>query len=176
MEAIQDKINWLTDANNLLLSQNKALQQQLKTLNTTLLTSVSRSAVTGDAFMALVTKSNRKETAKAKKAANLTISLNIPSELQREGMHDVYLSLTDAHHNPLFVPLRETTVSLADVNEVIPVHAVQRIDFGRTPQRISFSLMPPHSLKPGNYRASVFTKDAYLGSVMFQLRDSFLFF
>ncbi|ADB40775.1 hypothetical protein [Spirosoma linguale] len=176
MEAVRDKINWLTDSNSLLLSQNKQLQQQVSTLNASLLTKVSESAVTGDAFLVVATKANRKETAKAKKVNTLTISLDIPAELRLEGVQDVYLSLTDNQQNALPEPLRALTVSLADVNEVIPVHAVQNVNFSRNPQRISFSLSPAKTLKPGSYRAAVFTKNAYLGAVTFQFRDSFLFF
>lgn len=176
MGAIQDKLNWLTDSNSLLLSQNKELQQQLNTLNSSLLTKVPESAVTGDAFLVVATKANRKETAKAKKVNALTISLDIPAELHLDGVQDVYLSLTDSQQNAMPEPLRDITVSLADVNEVIPVHAVQNVNFSRKPQRISFSLSPIKTLKPGSYRAAVFTKNAYLGAVTFQFRDSFLFF
>ncbi|SOD94836.1 coiled-coil domain-containing protein [Spirosoma fluviale] len=176
MEAIRDKLNWLTNSNNLLLSQNKELQQQVNTLNSSLLTKVSESAVTGDAFLVVATKTNRKETAKAKKVHTLTISLDIPAELRLEGSQDVYLSLTDNQQNAVPEPLRDMTVSLADVNEVIPVHAVQKVNFSLKPQRILFSLSPAGTLKPGSYRAAVFTKNAYLGAVTFQFRDSFLFF
>ncbi|MCX6214135.1 hypothetical protein [Spirosoma sp.] len=176
MEAVRDKINWLTDSNSLLLSQNKQLQQQVSTLNASLLTKVSESAVTGDSFLVVATKANRKETAKAKKVNTLTISLGVPAELRLEGAQDVYLSLTDSQQNAVPEPMRALTVSLADVNEVIPVHAVQNVNFSRNPQRISFSLSPAKTLKPGSYRAAVFTKNAYLGAVTFQFRDSFLFF
>lgn len=176
MEAVRDKLNWLTDSNTLILSQNKELQQQVNTLNAELLTKVSESAVTGDAFLVVATKANRKETAKAKKVHRLTVSLDLPAELRLDGVQDVYLSLTDSQQNAVPEPLRDITVSLADVNEVIPVHAVQNVNFSRKPQRISFSLSPEKTLKPGSYRAAVFTKNTYLGAVTFQFRDSFLFF
>ncbi|QJW91535.1 hypothetical protein HNV11_20205 [Spirosoma taeanense] len=176
MVAVNDKISWLTDSNSLLTSQNKELQQNVTALNATLLTMVPRSAVTADAFRVEAEKRNKKETAKAKKVHTLLVSLNVPGELDLNGMQEVYLSLKDENQNNMMPPLRTTTISLADVNEIIPVHAVQNVNFGRSPQRITFSITPSDDIKPGLYRAFVFTKDAYLGSVEFQFRDSFWFF
>lgn len=176
LAAVIDKVGWLTDSNELLLKQNKNLQQQLTDLTTTLATKVSQSAVTGDAFMVESTKSNRKETAKAKKVNMVTISLNVPTELQLDGVQEVFLSLTDGQHHAILPPLRTATISLATINEVIPVHAIQRVNFSQSPERISLSITPDHRLKPGKYRASVYTKGTYLGSVEFRLRDSFWFF
>ncbi|MCK8492943.1 hypothetical protein M0L20_13835 [Spirosoma sp. RP8] len=176
LEAMRDKIGWLSNSNQLLLSQNKDLQKKVENLTTSLSTKVPISTITGDAFLVEATKSNHKQTAKAKKVHDLTVSLDIPAELQIAGTHDLFLSLTDSQHNAMMAPLRSTTVVLSDVNEVIPVHATQTVNFSRNPQRISFTLTPNGPIKPGKYRASVFTKDAYLGSVEFLFRDSFLFF
>lgn len=176
LAAMTDKIHWMNDENQLLLNQTKGLQQKINELNTILQTKVPRSAITGDDFMVESTKSNHKETAKAKKVHTLTISLDVPPELQLENIQDVFVSLTDPQHNPIMTPLRTTTVVLSDINEVVPIHAVQRVIFTGKPKRISISLTPDKTLKPGVYRASVYTKDTYLGSVDFQLRDSFWFF
>jgi phage shock protein A len=176
LTAMTDKISWMNDEQALLLNQTKELQQKINELNTSLLTKVPRSAITGDDFMVEATKSNRKETAKAKKVNTLTISLNVPTELQVDNIQDVFVSLTDNQHNPIMPPLRTTTVVLSDINEVVPIHAIQRVIFTGKPKRISISLTPDKPLKPGIYRASVYTKTAYLGSVDFQLRDSFWFF
>ncbi|GAB4010201.1 hypothetical protein GCM10028808_20560 [Spirosoma migulaei] len=176
LAAMNDKISWLSDSNGLLLKETKDLQQKINELNTSLQTKVPRSAVTGDEFMVETRKSNRKETAKAKKVHTLTISLDVPPELELENIQDVFVSLTDPQHNPAMPPLRTTTVVLSDINEVVPIHAIQRVIFTGKPKRISISLTPDKPLKPGTYRASVYTKTAYLGSVEFQLRDSFWFF
>lgn len=176
LEAVSDKVDWLSENNSLLVEQNNDLQKQISHLNNTLSTTVSRTTLTGDAFFVEATKGNKKETAKAKKVKTLTISLNIPSELHLEGSQEVYLSLTNEQRAASIPPLRTTTVSLATTNDVIPVHATQRINFDQNPQRISFIVRPGTTLKPGKYRASVFTKDRYLGSVDFHFRDSFLFF
>lgn len=176
MEAMRDKIEWMAGSNALLANQNKELQRQLNDAQATILTKVSRSTITGDAFLVETTKANQKETAKAKKVKALTVSLRIPTDLKLNGAQDVYLSLTDSQNNPIITTLKTTTITLADINEVIPVHAIQRINFSPTTQRISLSIIPDHTLKPGKYRASVYTRDIYLGAVEFQLRDSFWFF
>ena len=176
MEAMQDKIDWLMKANNLLISQNKELQKKVSDLNTSLATKVARPIITGDAFLVEAIKVNRKATAKAKKTHSLTISFSLPAEIDMEKTQEIYLSLTNEQHKAMIAPLRTTTITLPDVNEIIPVHAAQTVNFGRKPQRISFSINPETAIKPGIYRASVYTKDTYLGSVEFQLRDSFLFF
>ena len=67
-------------------------------------------------------------------------------------------------------------MNLTTTNDVIPVHAVQVVDFGSGQQRITFQLSPDADLKPGVYRAAVYTKNVYLGSVEFRFRDSFWFF
>ncbi|UFH51980.1 hypothetical protein [Spirosoma sp. KNUC1025] len=176
MVAMYDKINWQSQSNALLLKQQKEQQQQQNLMDARLLTMAPRSAITGDAFLVEVSKSNKKMTAKAKKANTLTISLNIPSVLKLEGMQEVYLSLTDDQQKPMMPALHTATVTLPDVNEVIPVHATQAVNFARNPQRVFFTVSPERAIKPGIYRASVFTKDAYLGAVEFRLRDSFWFF
>ncbi len=180
MAAMHDKINWQNQSNEQLngqlTKQQHEQQQKQRALEAQLLTMVPRSAITGDAFLIEVSKLNKKVTAKAKKASTLTVSLNVPAALKLEGMQEVYLSLTDEQQKPMMPALHTTTVTLSDVNEVIPVHATQAVNFARNPQRISFSLTPETDVKPGIYRAAVFTKDAYLGSVKFQLRDSFWFF
>ncbi|WP_420149857.1 hypothetical protein [Spirosoma sp.] len=176
MVAMHDKINWQTQANALLTTQNRELEQQQKGLDTRILTMVPRSAITGDAFRVEISKANKKVTVKAKKAATLTVSLKVPAILKLEGMQEVYLSLTDEQQKPMMPPPHNATITLPDVDEVIPVHATQAVNFARNPQRISFTLTPEANVKPGMYRAAIFTKDAYLGSVEFRLRDSFWFF
>ena len=176
VEAMNDKIVWMNDEKKLLLNQTKDLQQKINQLTAALQTKVPRSAITGDDFMVEATKTNHKETAKAKKVNTLTISLNVPSDLQLDSAQEVFVSLTDSQHNPIMPPSRTETVVLDTINEVVPIHAIQRVVFTGKPKRISISLTPNKTLKPGIYRASVYTKNAYLGSVDFQLRDSFWFF
>jgi len=174
--ALQDKVNWQNQSNELLINQQKELQDKVTTLDARIVMMVPRSSLTGDGFRVEAVKPNDKVTAKAKKTDALAISLNIPAEMRLEGLQEVYLSLTNEQQQAAIPPLRTETVALSDKNEVIPVHAVQNINFAKTPMRISFRLDPDADMKPGTYRASVYTSDRYLGSVEFQLRDSFWFF
>jgi myosin heavy subunit len=176
MVAMHDKIKWQNQSNEQLRKQQNELQQKQHLLEDQLITRVPRSASRADAFLVEVSKPNKKVTAKAKKANALTISFNIPAVMKLEGIQEVYLSLTDEHQKPMMPSLHTTTVTLPDVNDVIPVHATQAVNFARNPQRIFFTISPKTDIKPGIYRASVFTKDAYLGAVEFRLRDSFWFF
>ena len=179
MEAVQNKITWLTDANTKLTSQNDELtplKQEVANLKADLQTKVPRTALTGDAFRIETVKSNEKETAKAKKVNTLLVSLSVPVEMGLTGTQEVYLSLTDEQNNGIMPSQNTSTVTLSGKNEVVPVHATQSVNFDKNPQRISFSVSPDSNIKPGIYRASVYTKDAYLGTAEFRLRDSFWFF
>lgn len=176
MTAMRDKIGWLTDSNTVYRERNGQLGGEVTRLNSTLLTMVHRATLTGDGFRVEAVKANQKETAKAKKVETLTVSFNVPADLGLTGEQEVLLSLTDAARNPVLTPLRTETVNLSTLNEQIPVHAVQTVAFGSAQQRITFRLTPGTPLKPGLYRAAVYTKNHYLGAVEFRFRDSFWFF
>lgn len=179
MAAVQSKINWLTDTNQKLTGENNELlplRQQITDLQADLQTKVPRTALTGDAFLVETIKGNEKETAKAKKVDKLMVSLSVPAELGLTGIQEVYLSLTDEQHHVMMPTTRTNTITVAGASEVIPVHAAQDVNFGLNPQRISFIVVPNGDVKPGTYRASVYTKDTYLGTAEFRLRDSFWFF
>ncbi|WP_018620122.1 hypothetical protein [Spirosoma luteum] len=179
MDAVQNKITWLTDTNTKLTSENgelSPLKQQVADLKADLQTKVPRTALTGDAFRVETVKSNEKETAKAKKVNTLMVSLSVPAEMGLTGTQEVYLSLTDEQNTGIMPSKSTSTVTLSGKNEVVPVHATQSVNFDKNPQRISFSVSPDSNIKPGIYRASVYTKDAYLGTAEFRLRDSFWFF
>lgn len=176
MDAMQSKIGWMTDSSAVYQSRNEQLGQEVTQLNSTLLTMVPRSALTGDGFRVETVKGNEKETAKAKKVDALLVSFNVPAELGLTGEQEVYLSLTDEQRNGMMPALRTATINRPGLNEQISVHAVQTVNFGQTPQRISFTIDSASPIKPGVYRASVYTKNAYLGATEFRLRDSFWFF
>lgn len=176
MNAMGGKIGWLTDSNTVLTDRNTQLATNLEKANSRMLTMVPRSSLTGDNFRVEAKKPNRKETAKAKKVHTITISLNVPAELGLTGQQEVYLSLTDEQHNAAIPPLRTMTVTLPTINDAVPIHAAQTVTFGSGPQQVVFTLQPPATLKPGLYRAAVYTKDTYLGSIEYRFRDSFWFF
>lgn len=174
LSGLQQDRDRLTGDNEALANQGKALEGQVTALQAQLRT--VRSALTADAFRVEALKRNDKATAKAKKVHTLTISFHVPAELRKEGQEEVYLSLTNLQDNVPLTPLRTATVPVRGASQIIPVHAVELVPFGKDLQRISFTLRPTQDLPPGTYRASVFTDDTYLGAVEFPFRDSFWFF
>ncbi|MBD0254460.1 MAG: hypothetical protein ICV83_01975, partial [Cytophagales bacterium] len=173
LSGLQQDQDRLAGENQLLANQGNALKDEVATLQAQLRT--VRSALTADAFRVEARKRNDKATAKAKKVHTLTISFLVPAELRTEGEKEVYLSLTNLQDNVPLTPLRTAAVPVVG-GRAIPVHAVERVPFGKDLQRITFTLQPAEDLPPGTYRASVFTDDTYLGAVEFSFRDSFWFF
>ena len=72
--------------------------------------------------------------------------------------------------------IQQLSVNANEGNLAVPVHAVQTLDFSKNPQKAVFEFTPNEKITNGIYRASIYTENTYLGSVEFQLRDSFLFF
>lgn len=169
---MQGKEDRLSEVNQ----QNRELQQALNQRDAKLKTMVSTSAVTGDAFQVSLLKSNQKVTAKAKKVNALDLSFTVPAERRLEGTKDVYLSLVHESGRSAERPLPLATITLPSGKVMVPVDAMQTVTFNGTKQQIHFSFHPTVTLEPGTYRASVYTNDAYLGSITVQLRDSFWFF
>lgn len=179
MDAVVLKIDRLNEKNDQLATQNgelTPLRQQLTAMSDELKTKVPRQALTGDAFRVETQKGNTKETAKAKKVKQVIISLSVPAELGLTGTEEVFLSLTDEEHNAMMPAKSTNTMMVSGASESIPVHASKAVNFDQNPQRISFTITPDTNVKPGVYRASVYTKDRYLGATEFKLRDSFWFF
>ncbi len=170
-----EKNQWLSDRdkfNNATL----AFEHQINDLNLQLNGMVPKSALTADNFRVDVLKNNHKVTAKAKKAQSILVSFTLPAALTGEGSQEIYLSLTDSGKNPMEGVLRHLTLGKEALPKDIPIHAVQNADFGRNPQKIVFEFEPSETVKEGVYKADIYTANAYLGSVEFRLRNSFLFF
>ncbi|AUD05893.1 hypothetical protein [Spirosoma pollinicola] len=166
----------LSKSNDVLTDQNRKLQQSLNQRDTSLSAMVLRSALTSDAFRFDAIKPNGKQTAKAKKVNTLSVSFTVPDEKGLTGLQDVFLSLTDDHQQAMIPPVHTVSVKLAKGTKEVSVQAVQSVDFDQHPKRISFKLDPATAIKPGIYRASIYTQTAYLGLVEFRFRDSFWFF
>jgi prefoldin subunit 5 len=162
----------LSDINRSLGSQNNLLSQRVDALNDSL--QAVTNTLTVDGFRMIALKSNNKETAKAKKVDVLTVSFKVPSGLGIRGREEVYLNLSDAQGRAIKPQLR--TISLLSSTEEIPVHAAKSIDFTQQTESVTLTVYDTENIKPGMYRASIYTKDKYLGSVEVQFRDSFWFF
>ena len=172
LDLMRGKADQVSEVNQ----KNRELQQALNQRDAKLQTMVSTSAVTGDVFQVSLLKSNQKVTAKAKKVNALNLSFTVPAERHLEGTKAVYLSLVHESGRSPARPLPLATITLPSGNLMIPVDAIQTVTFKGTKQLINFRFHPTVALKAGMYRASVYTNDAYLGSVAVQLRDSFWFF
>ncbi len=76
----------------------------------------------------------------------------------------------------MIASLRTVNIATPESEKLIAVHAVKKVDFSKNPQRVVFAREETANIKPGLYRASVYTKDNYMGSTEFYFRDSFMFF
>jgi hypothetical protein len=131
-----------------------------------------------DNFKVAILKGNEQLTAKAKKSKTIQVSFKIPDYLKSDesANEPIYLSLTDGNMNPARGVI--DNVSIMGIKKPISlnVHATQKVDFSKTPQDIVFNLALDEKVSPGNYTAKVYTANNYLGSITFELRDSFWFF
>lgn len=138
-----------------------------------------RNALTGDYFTVELRKPNSKVTAKAKKVHQVDVALQLPEAFGQfiNGQKTLYLSLTD-NKNEALPGAQESHVTVNQAGKAvpIPVHATQAVRFGTGSQPVKFSFTLPGNLKPGTYKASVYTDSAYLGTAGFTVRNSFLFF
>lgn len=175
-DSVRAQLSQMQGESGQMTNQNSNLGSEITSLNEKMQTMVPRSALTADAFRIEAIKRNNKVTAKAKKVHTLTISFTVPPKLGLEGKQELYLSLTDLQGNLLMRPLRTATITGSELNKTIPVHAVKSIDFGKSIQRVAFSIESTEDIQAGIYQASVFTKDDYLGTVEFEFRDSLWFF
>jgi hypothetical protein len=167
----------LSKENTSLRRQNDRLTQELALLQDSLQALVENS-LTADGFRMVAYKRNNKETAKAKKVDRLTVSLHIPPEFNLPTKEVLYLSLTDMHGKGITDPLQSLTISTEEREMVVPVHDLRVVDFreDKNGQQVTFYVYRSANVQPGRYRASVYTKNRYLGSVELQFRDSFWFF
>lgn len=173
---VRNQLGEMNESNQILVSQNQALEKQVSTLTEKMQGMVPKTALTADGFRVNTVKRNNKETAKAKKIHELKVTFTVPVELGLTGTQEIFLSLTDLQNNPLPGALQNETITTTDRQQTIAVHGLQMVEFGEAPRQVVFILEPTDKLKPGTYRASVFAKNAYIGTVEFTCRNSFLFF
>ncbi|GAB4015384.1 hypothetical protein GCM10028808_40530 [Spirosoma migulaei] len=160
--------------NTSLKNTTTTLERKIHTLDTEL--AAMKALVTVDNFRVDVIKPNDKLTAKAKKIKKLQISFTLPSVLKSEGNETIYLSITDLKNNPVDGALRTETIHVGESALQVPVHAVKAVDLSNNPQQVTIDYEPASKVEPGFYQVKIYTKDSYLGSTEFGLRDSFWFF
>ena len=163
----------LADNTNL-KNTTTALEGKIKSLGTEL--AAMKALVTVDNFRVDVRKPNEKLTAKAKKTRKLQISFTLPALWKTDGDQTVYLSITDLKNNPVDGAMRTETIQVGGSALQIPVHAVKTVDFSNNPQQVTIDYEPASKVESGVYKVKAYTKDSYLGSTEFGLRNSFWFF
>jgi hypothetical protein len=160
-----------------MLSSNEQLNAQIASLQDSL-NALANQKLAADNFRIVAFKRNSKETAKAKKVDKLTISLNMPAANGGQEAETVFLSLINPEGNGISSPLETLTLRGPEGKKTVPVHAKKVVDLeGRASwQQVTFTIQETDNIKPGTYRAFLYTQSKYLGSVQVQFRDSFWFF
>ncbi len=151
-----------------------ALKGRISTLGTELV--AMKGLVTVDNFRVDVMKPNDKLTAKAKKTKQLQISFTLPALWKTDGNETIYLSITDLKNNPVDGALRTETIYVGESALQVPIHAIKTVDFSNNPQQVTINYEPASKVESGFYKVKIYTKDSYLGSAEFGLRNSFWFF
>lgn len=131
-----------------------------------------------DNFKVEVLKPNSKVTAKAKKAHTLKVSFVVP-EMVKTSTEDkqlLYLTILDNKNVPVNGAEKEVSIMKGEKLMPIAVHATQTVDFSKNPQNTTFMFDVKEKMKPGTYKAAVYSNNDYLGTVEFKVRNSFLFF
>lgn len=132
-----------------------------------------------DNFQVEIVKSGDKITSKAKKGKQINVTFRIPDYLKTDRSEDsqVYISIFTGE-NQLLPGLTEDVSSTSKNGTIVKfkAHAKQGVDFSKSPQNVTFNIPVTEKLQPGTYTAKVYSATNYLGTVEFDLRDSFLFF
>ncbi len=159
-----------------MLSRYEELNAQIALLQDSLEQLINHK-LTADNFRIVAFKRNSKETAKAKKIDRLTISLHVPAADGLQESETVFVSLIDLEGNGISSPLETLTLPGPEGKKPVPVHGRKVVNLSRhaNRQQVTFNIQGKDA-KPGTYRASLYTKSNYLGSVEVQFRDSFWFF
>jgi len=162
---------------NAMRSRVEQLNDQIAALQDSL-QRLSNQRRKADNFRIVAFKRNSKETAKAKKVDKLTISLQVPAANGQQKSDTVYVSLRNLEGKGISSPLETLTLPDQEGRKPIPVHGRKVVDLSKNSnwQELTFDMQGMDAIKPGTYRASVYTRSNYMGSVEVQFRDSFWFF
>lgn len=123
------------------------------------------------AFEVVLEQKNQKVTARSRKGKRLNVSFdltNVPEEYQ--GIRPIYLVLTDDKSTPIQVENAKPVQIAINQQEIDLFVAKSREVSLASNQRINFSYELADKLKPGYYRASVYTDIGLLGASNFRLR------
>ncbi|MBC7777044.1 MAG: hypothetical protein H7246_16550 [Phycisphaerae bacterium] len=122
------------------------------------------------AFKVALERGNDKQTIRAKKAREITVSfdlVDVPTSYQ--GDQHLYLVITDENGKPIAAKNHiTTTVEAPSGNIQIEAQQVKAVSLGET-QRLSFVYKLDERLKKGNYVAGIYCNVGLLGVSSFRL-------
>lgn len=130
--------------------------------------------ITADDFRVDVRKANKKVTAKAKKANELVVTFLLPDVLKSDTQEDIFMSITDLTNQSMNGIAMNQTIKAGKEEFQIPVHAQKKVDMNNA--RVMMTYQPTEKVASGVYKIKIYTKDRYIGTTEFTLRDSFWFF
>ncbi len=163
-ERLTAEVQQKTQENEQLRNLNESMQQEINKL--------TRANFKASSFTVVLQQRNNKVTAKASRARRLRVNfevLNVPPEYQ--GVRPIYLVIMDDKGTPIKV--KQPVLFSVKVNgQVLEFEAVkaQEVDFGPN-QRLSMVWdFERKTLKPGLYRAAVYTDIGLLGAAGFEVR------
>jgi hypothetical protein len=156
-------LNVAREENQALANLNQTIQEEVKRL--------TLANFKASAFRVDTEQRNDKVSTKAKRIREINVSFdltNVPAEYQ--GVRPLYLTVTDDKGVPINVanPIRTKVVVNDQAMDLIAVKS-KDVNVGDN-QRLSFNYELEDKLKPGFYRASVYTDVGLLGASSFQLR------
>ena len=150
--------------------ENTELANRISDLNVVAQNTKLPGGMRTSAFRVEVEKRNDKLTVKSKKAKELVISfdmMDVPSDMQ--GVQKLFLAISDNKGTPVkskdATPVKVGTED--DAKEVV-IHQSKEINLTQG-QRLSFNYQLDDKLKPGTYRAAIYTKEGWIGSVSFRV-------
>jgi predicted nucleic acid-binding Zn-ribbon protein len=161
--ALEKDLGQARKENEALANLNRAMEGEIQKL--------TLANFKASAFEVVLEQKNQKVTARSRKGKRLNVSFdltNVPEEYQ--GIRPIYLVLTDDKSTPIQVENAKPVKIVINQQEIDLFVAKSREVSLASNQRINFSYELEDKLKPGYYRASVYTDVGLLGASNFRLR------
>lgn len=161
--ALEKDLGQARKENEALANLNRAMEGEIQKL--------TLANFKASAFEVVLEQKNQKVTARSRKGKRLNVSFdltNVPEEYQ--GIRPIYLVVTDDKSTPIQVDNAKPVKIVINQQEIDLFVAKSREVSLAANQRINFSYELADKLKPGYYRASVYTDVGLLGASNFRLR------
>jgi len=160
---LESDLQFAEEENEALASLNKSIEDEVDRL--------TLANFKASAFEVTMEKGNEKATSKARRARTIRTSFdltNVPSQYQ--GLHTLYLAITDDKGNPIEAtnPVEAQTVANGQKMNIIAVKA-KDVDITDN-QRLSFVYDLQEKLDPGYYRVAIYTEIGLMGASSVRMR------